>query len=149
MKKKRIASIDYGLARIGLAITDENQIIAQSLGTIMAERRAKESAKKIANHLQAYDLEEIVVGLPIHLNGKEGFLADETRAFIAHLKEEVLCPITTIEERMTTLQAERSLREANMSRKKRAKVIDGVAAVLILQNYLELKSFSKNSSLDE
>ncbi|MCC5832591.1 MAG: Holliday junction resolvase RuvX [Chlamydiales bacterium] len=136
MRKKRIASIDYGLKRIGLAISDENQIIASSLGVIEAGKTGQETIRKLLDVLKSYDLERIVVGYPIHLNGKIGFLADEVNHFISLLEKEVNCPVVLIDERLSTLQAERSLKEGGMNRKKRAKVVDAVSAVILLQCHL-------------
>jgi putative Holliday junction resolvase len=136
MKKKRIASIDYGLKRIGLAISDENQIIASSLGVIEAGKSSGETIRKLLVALKGYDLERILVGYPIHLNGKIGFLADEVKHFISLLEKEVDCPVALIDERLSTLQAERSLKEGGMNRKKRAKIVDAVSAVILLQGHL-------------
>lgn len=136
MKKKRIASIDYGLKRLGLAISDESQIIASSLGVLEAGQTSSETIQKILQALKSYDLEKIVIGYPLHLNGKVSFLSDEVQHFITLLQKEVSCPVLLVDERLTTLQAERSLKEGGMSRKKRAKVIDAVSAVILLQGYL-------------
>ncbi len=136
MKKKRIASIDYGLKRIGLAISDENQIIASSLGVIQAGKSSGETITKLLTALKDYELERIVIGYPVHLNGKVGFLADEVKHFVSLLEKEVLCPVVLVDERLSTVQAERSLKEGSMNRKKRAKVIDAVSAVILLQGHL-------------
>lgn len=136
MKNKRIASIDYGLKRIGLAISDENQIIATSLGVIEAGKSSGETIRKLLEALKGYELEKILIGYPVHLNGKVGFLADEVKHFISLLEKEVDYPIVLIDERLSTIQAERSLREGGMNRKKRAKVVDAVSAVILLQGHL-------------
>lgn len=136
MKKKRIASIDYGLKRIGLAISDEGQNIASSLGVILTGKNSAETLQKICNALAPYELERIIVGYPIHLSGKVGFLADEVNHFISLLEQKINCPIIPVDERLTSVQAERSLIEGGMNRKKRAKVIDAVSAVILLQCYL-------------
>lgn len=141
----RFASIDYGLVRIGVAVSDERKIIASSIGTVAAEKTTLLTVKKIAKELSKYELETIVVGLPLHLNGKRGFLADEVMHFVSLLKQEVTCEVVTWDERLSTAEAERMLREANMSRKKRSKVIDGVAATLLLQNYLDAKMIANES----
>lgn len=136
MTKKRVASIDYGLKRIGLAISDENKIIATSLGVIQAGKNSAETIVKILQALKPYELEHIIIGNPIHLNGKIGFLADEVRHFLALLQVQVTCTISLFDERLTSVQAERSLKEGGMRRKKRAKIIDAVTAVILLQCYL-------------
>lgn len=136
MKKKRIVSIDYGLKRIGLAISDENQIIATSLGVIHAEKSNTETIKKILEALKSYEIEKIIVGHPIHMNGKVGLLADEVQQFVTLLRTHVPYEIVLFDERLSSVQAERSLREGGMRRKERAKVIDTVSAQIVLQSYL-------------
>lgn len=140
--KGRVASIDFGLKRIGVAISDENRVIATSLGVVFAKKTTRETVEALACHFQKYTLSKIIVGHPMHLNGKEGFLADEVRFFVSHLKEKFSCDIVLWDERLSSVQAERSLKEGGMQRKKRAKVIDAVAAVILLQSYLEFLSLS-------
>lgn len=136
VKKKRIASIDYGLKRLGVAISDENKIIASSLGVVFAGKNSAETIQTILQLLKPYDLERIVVGYPIHMNGKVGFLADEVKHFSSLLQAQVTCEVSLFDERLSSVQAERMLIEGGMNRKKRAKVIDAVAAVIVLQSYL-------------
>lgn len=133
----RIASIDYGLARIGLAISDELKIIARTLEVVLASKKTLESAKAVARALAPFQLDGVIIGLPVHFNGKEGFLADEVRSFISHLAPLLPCPIITWEERLSTKQAEQPLRAAGLSRKKRTAIIDALTACVILQSYLD------------
>lgn len=133
---KRVASIDFGLKRLGVALSDENQIIASSLGVVQAGSNSEETINRLLALLQPYELEKIVVGYPVHMSGKVGFLADEVKHFISKLEQKVSCPIELLDERLTSVQAERALIEGGMNRKKRAKVIDAVAAVILLQTYL-------------
>jgi putative holliday junction resolvase len=143
--KSRIVAIDYGLARIGMAISDERKIFASSLETIRSEKKLDKTVLKVAQELKmhqeknGYQIEEIVIGLPLQMNGKMGMLADEVKQFAALLGQQIPCPIITWDERMTTVMAERSLRESSMTRKNRAKVVDAVTAVIILQSYLDSK----------
>lgn len=145
LKARRIVGIDYGLARLGLAISDERKIIANSLKTLQAERKAEATAKKLLEELNQhaeanhYEIEEIVIGMPLMMNGKKGMLADEVIHFVALLKELLPIPIVTWDERLSSVQADRSLREGNFSRKRRSKMVDGVAAIIILQSYLDNK----------
>lgn len=142
-KATRVVALDYGLARIGLAISDETKTIAMPLKTLQCEKKTEETAKKLLQVLQEhqkaqnYELIEIVIGLPLMMSGKKGFLADETQYFVELLKKLVSIPIVTWDERLTSVQAERSMREGNLSRKKRAKSVDHVAAIIILQSYLD------------
>ena len=146
-KPSRIVGIDFGLARLGLAISDEKKIIASPMMTLEAESKSEWTATKLVQQLkkheesQHYLIDEIVIGMPLLMSGKKGLLADEVTHFVELIKKMIEVPIVTWDERLTTVQAERSLREGTMSRKKRSKVVDSVSAVLILQNYLDHKKF--------
>jgi putative holliday junction resolvase len=134
--KKRIASIDYGMKRLGVAISDENKLIATSLGVVHAGKNSNETIGKLLELLKPYALERIILGYPIHLNGRVGLLADEVKHFLNQLQLRVACEVTLFDERLSSVQAERSLKEAGMRRKKRAEIIDAVSAVILLQSYL-------------
>lgn len=144
-QKTRIVGIDFGLARIGVSLSDESKILASPLTTIHAEKKSEDTIAKVIatleehQRLNGYSIEEIVVGLPLMMSGKMGFLADEVKHFVDNLKKAVSTPIVTWDERLTTVQAERSLRESSLTRKRRSKVVDKVAAVIILQNYLDYR----------
>lgn len=143
----RIVGVDYGIARIGISLSDETKTIASPLTTLKAEKKSEETAVKFLRTLEEhsllhhYTIEAIVVGLPLMMSGKVGFLADEVKFFIGLLKQKTNIPIYPWDERLTTVQAERSLRESSLTRKRRAKIIDSVAAVIILQNYLDRQKF--------
>ncbi|MEZ5314676.1 MAG: Holliday junction resolvase RuvX [Chlamydiales bacterium] len=134
--KKRIVSIDYGLKRIGLAISDENQIIAMPIGLILATSDIRETIDRILEKLKSYEIEKFLVGYPLHLNGKSSTLTDQVNLFIVLLKEVVNSPVTRIDERLSTLQAERLMKDRGMSRKKRVKIIDAMSAAVLLQSHL-------------
>jgi len=142
-KASRIIGIDYGAARFGIAVSDETKIIAFPMMTIAAMGKSEKSVNKIletlleASHLNKYEIAEIVIGLPLKMSGKYGMQADDVTHFVNILKTKTDIPIVVWDERLTTVQAEKSLREGGMSRKKRSKVIDKVAAVIILQSYLD------------
>lgn len=144
MTKKRIAAIDYGMARIGFAVSDESQIIAMPFVTITTEKKLEATAAKVIRELSSYQLEEIVVGMPLLLSGKKGLLADEVKSFMEALSKATTIPIVSWDERLTSVQAERSLREGNMTRKQRSKHVDTVAAVILLQSYLDHKAIVKS-----
>lgn len=139
----RIVGIDFGLVRIGLSISDEQKIIATPMTTFIAEKRSEATVSKLVKELNAhaeahrYQIEEIVIGLPLLMSGKKGLLADEVFHFIELLKQHFTVPIVTWDERLSSVQADRSLREGSMSRKKRARAVDSVAAIIILQSYLD------------
>lgn len=139
----RIVGIDYGLARIGIALSDEQKIIATSLVTLSAEKKSEATAAKLVQQLQKhandhnYLIERIVIGMPLLMSGKKGMLADEVQHFIELLKTAIDVPIISWDERLSSVQADRSLREGNLNRKRRSKMVDAVAATIILQSYLD------------
>lgn len=141
----RIVGIDYGLTRIGLSLSDEQKIIATPLITFVADKKSEMTVLKLLKELTThaethrYRIEEIVIGLPLLMNGKKGFLADEVLHFIELLHLHTSIPITSWDERLSSVQADRALRESNMTRKKRSKTVDSVAALIILQSYLNSK----------
>lgn len=147
--RSRIVAIDFGLKRIGVAISDESKIIATPFKTILAEKKGTNTAIKLINELKAdaasrkYTIEKIIVGLPLMMNGKKGFLADEVLHFIEMLKPLIDCPILVWDERLTTAQAEKSLLESELTRRRRSQIVDSIAAIIILQSYLDHLSFQK------
>lgn len=147
-KDKKILGIDFGLARLGLAISDASQKIAFPLKFIKAEKKAEFTAKNLLAFIEEYckghhsEIALIVIGMPYMMSGKKGMLADEVDHFVALLKTLVSIPIVTWDERLTTVMAERSLRESSLTRKRRAQVVDSVSAGIMLQNYLDSKHSS-------
>ena len=144
-KPTRILGIDYGMTRIGLALSDETKILASPLETMKAERKMDYTVAKLLIFIQSLcdlhrcDITEIIVGLPLMMSGKTGLLADEVQHFVELFKAASPIPVKTWDERLTSVQADRSLREGNMTRKKRSQHVDAVAAVIILQSYLDSK----------
>lgn len=149
-RPKRILGIDYGLSRIGLSLSDERKIIASSLTTFQAEKKAEQTVIKLVQFLkdhqdkEGYDLEEIVIGYPLMMSGKTGFLADEVKHFTSLLEQVLPVPIKLWDERLSTVQAERSLKESFLTRKQRSKVVDKVSALIILQSYLDYRQLSND-----
>lgn len=142
---KRVIGIDYGMARLGLSFSDESKLIAMPWMVLAAEKKTEKTVAKFLKELErnqkekGYEAEAIIVGLPLLMSGKVGLLADEVKHFIELLKVAIAIPVIAWDERLTSVQAERSLRESNFTRKKRAQYVDTVAAVIILQNYLDSK----------
>jgi putative Holliday junction resolvase len=128
----RIMGLDAGEKRMGVAVSDPLGYIAQGISVV--KRDDIEELKKIVSN---YDIERIIVGLPKHMDGSIGEQGNKVLAFIEDLKKEIDLPILTWDERLTTKEAEGVLLKANLSRAKRKKVIDKLAAVLILQSYLD------------
>jgi len=141
--KTRIIGIDYGQKRVGISASDETHMLATPIGTFTTSKKLPEKAQEIAGILRKhqedfrYDIQEIVIGKPLHMNGSQSDMATEAEAFGSLLKEILLCPIKYWDERLSSLQVERLMIEAGVSRKKRTLHVDKLAAQLILQNYLD------------
>lgn len=132
----RIGGLDVGERRIGVAISDELGWTAQGLGVVTRTRLEKDLAA-LRDYFAPYEPSKIVVGLPRNMNGTEGPQAAKARAFAASIEQELGVATVLWDERLSTVAAERALLEADMSRAKRRRVIDKVAAVVILQGYLD------------
>jgi len=132
----RIMGIDYGEKRIGVAISDPLGITAQGLPTI-ERTNIQEDIQKILNIIREKEVGEIVVGLPKHMNNMLGEKAQAVLAFVDLIKKHVNIPVNTIDERLSTVRAHRTMLEGDLSRKKRKDRVDMIAAQLILQNYLD------------
>ncbi len=140
----RILSLDVGEKRVGMALSDALGIIAQQLDTLV--RRNEESDfKRIREIIEERGVTEIVVGLPLNMDGTAGPKAEEINRFVEKLKAECDVPVKIWDERLTTRQANRLLIEADISRKKRKKLDDKLAAQLILQSYLDSISVNKDA----
>lgn len=134
----RILALDVGSKRIGVAVSDELGLTAQGLDTLQSTSPDKD-LKYILKLVEDYRADEIVVGIPFNMNGTEGPQARKVREFVDRIREVVTCPVREWDERLTTVAAERTLLEADVSRSKRRKVIDKLAAVIILQGYLDMQ----------
>ena len=141
----RILSIDYGLKRIGLALSDPLKIIASAYGQIEAAATLEQTIDALLLKISSLDIEEIIIGYPLHMNGTQGELATHVQRFVELLRTKVSSPIRLWDERLSSQQAKRVFDEANISRKKWSKVIDTVVAVILLQSYLETKTIENNS----
>lgn len=130
--------LDFGDKTIGVAISDELGWTAQSKGVIN-RTNLTEDLVELNEYINKYQVEEIVVGLPKNMDGSEGIRVEKTQQFVNFLKKRVKIPIFLWDERLTTRQAENILLEADLSRSRRKKVIDQLAAAIILQNYLDAK----------
>ncbi|WAH38508.1 Holliday junction resolvase RuvX [Alicyclobacillus dauci] len=135
----RTLAIDYGERRVGLALSDPTGFLASSLKVILRESD-KQVAMDIAKVVEEHEVEQIVLGYPITLQGEVGKKAQHVESFSRLLGQHVSVPITLFDERLTTVSAQRVLIEADMSRKKRKTVVDAVAATILLQTYLDSKS---------
>ena len=132
----RALGIDHGEARIGLAISDELGMLAHPLETI-ALKEVSDPVLRIAAIVERDKIGQIVIGLPRNMDGTYGPAAEKVRAFVEKLRAACTCPVKTWDERLTTVAAQRSLHEAGRNAKQSRAVIDQVAAVLILQGWLD------------
>lgn len=125
-----------GTERIGVAVSDELGLFAQALTTIERESIA-EDLNKINGFVEEWKVQKVVVGLPKRTDGRVGKEAERVLKFSESLQKKLKVPVDTWDERFSTVAATRTLLEANLSRAKRKKVVDKLAAVFILQGYLE------------
>ena len=138
----RVLALDVGAKTIGLAVSDALGITAQGLETI--RRRNKRADFATLEHvLRQHDVREIVVGYPLRMSGSAGTQSDRMTAFAEELRQRFALPVHLWDERLTSAQANRLLRETNMSIRRRAQVVDRLAAVLILQSFLDHRSTSR------
>ena len=128
--------IDHGGKRIGLAVSDPAGRVALPAGTLES-RGVERDLAAIRRVVEARQVERIVVGLPIHMDGRPGRQAEAARAFADRLAGELGLPVDTMDERWTTREAERALRATGRKGKKKREVIDSVAAAILLRAYLE------------
>jgi putative Holliday junction resolvase len=139
----RLLGLDVGTKTVGLALSDVTRTIASGL-TTLARAKFSADARRLLELAQEHGVGGFVIGLPISLDGSEGPRAQATRAFTRNLVKLTPLPMLHWDERLTTAAAERSLLEADLSRRRRSQVIDKVAATLILQSALDrLKLFDE------
>ncbi len=131
----RILSLDVGKKKIGIAISDALGITAQPLDTLIRKAKKADLAQ-IEKVIHDMNVSKIIVGLPLNMDGTEGAMAKEIYSFAKGLEKEIKIPLELWDERLTTMEAERLLLKADLSRKKRKKLNDKIAAQLILQSYL-------------
>jgi putative Holliday junction resolvase len=132
----RILALDVGMRRIGMAVSDPLGITAQGIPTLQ-RRNLRSDLARLCEIARDKQVGRIVVGYPLHLSGEEGRQAAIVREFASRLAERSGLPVGLWDERLTTVEANRILREAGGSHQKRAKAVDKLSAVLILQNYLD------------
>ncbi|MDC0071260.1 MAG: Holliday junction resolvase RuvX [Alphaproteobacteria bacterium] len=133
---KTILCLDLGKKRIGLAISDINQKIASPYDVIK-EKKFSEILIILKNLIKKFDIGSIIIGDPINMDGSLGPKSQSSRSFISNISKDIDIPILLWDERLSTIAAEKSLIEADISRKKRGEVIDKIAANIILQSFLD------------
>jgi putative holliday junction resolvase len=137
--QKRVLGLDVGSKTIGVAVSDPLGITAQGLQTIRRQNK-RADFERLENVIREHDIVEVVLGYPLRMSGSEGTQAEKMQRFAEELRRRFNLPVHLWDERLTTAQASRLLRETDMSIKRRGEVIDRMAAVLILQSWLDSKA---------
>jgi putative Holliday junction resolvase len=135
----RILAIDFGVKRMGLAVSDALGITAQGLPTLH-RTRLKDDLQKIQELTEEYSAERVIVGNPLGHGGGETTMSRHAAEFAEKLRRRVSCPVDFWDERLTSVEANRALRETGLSLGKRQQAVDRVAATLLLQSYLDFLS---------
>ena len=146
----RIIGLDYGTKTVGVAVSDSLGITAQAVETITRkeENKLRQTLARIEALIDEYNVEEIVVGLPKNMNNSIGERAEACRDFADKLERRTGLPVIMWDERLTTVSADNVLKECGVRRENRKAVVDKIAAVFILQGYLDYKSNSGNIQND-
>jgi putative holliday junction resolvase len=132
----RVLGLDVGSRRIGIAVSDPLGITAQGLETLQRKNK-RQDFDRLGQIIREYDVREIVVGLPLRMSGAEGTQAGKMREFAEELRKRFSLPVHMWDERLTSAEANRLLRETDLSIEKRGKAVDRMAAILILQGWME------------
>ncbi len=138
----RVLALDVGSKRIGVAVSDPLGITAQGLNTIQRQNKRRD-LETLGKLISGYQVKEVVVGLPLRLSGAEGTQAEKMRRFADDLQAHFGVTVHLWDERWTSTEANRLLREAELSIEKRGKAVDRMAATLILQSWLEARGSQK------
>ena len=139
LRAPRVLAIDYGSSRIGLAVTDELGVTAQGLPTLHRTNK-RNDFDHLRRTIKQHGVREIVVGLPLRMSGDAGTQSEKVEAFADELRARFKLPVHLFDERLTSVEANRVLDEADMSGRRRKDVVDQLAAVLILQAFMEYRT---------
>ena len=135
----RILAIDYGSRRMGLAVSDPLGITSQGIETLQRKNKRNDFSR-LGQVIREYNVQEIVLGYPLRMSGAEGIQSEKVAGFAEELRQKFKLPVHLWDERLTSAEANRVLREADLSIQKRAQAVDRMAAVLILQSFLQARS---------
>ena len=141
----RVMGLDYGSKTVGVAISDPLGITAQGIETIerKEENKLRKTLARIEELVKEYEVEKIVLGFPKNMNNTIGERAEKSLELKAMLERRIGIPVIMWDERLTTVEAERTLIESNVRRENRKKYVDKIAAVFILQGYLNSLSIGQ------
>ena len=137
-QRHRILALDFGSRNIGLAVSDELGVTAQGLATYRRSNK-RNDFDHLRRLIKQYAIGELVMGLPLRMSGDEGIQSEKVHVFAEELRRRFKLPVHLFDERLTSVEANRLLRETDMSIRRRAEVVDQLAAVLILQSFLEFR----------
>lgn len=135
----RVLGLDVGSRRIGVAISDPLGVTAQGLETLHRKTK-KHDFSYLHRLIRGYDVKEIVVGLPLRMSGAEGIQAEKMHAFVDDLRKRFKLPVHLWDERLTSAEANRLLRATDLSIEKRGQAVDRMAAILILQSWMQSRT---------
>lgn len=143
----RIMGLDFGAKTVGVAISDPLQITAQGIEIIRRkdENKLRQTLARIEALILEYEIDEIVLGLPKHMNDTEGVRVELTKEFKEKIERRTGIPVTLWDERLTTVAADKAMIEAGLRREERKENVDMVAAVLILQGYLNFRALKEEA----
>ena len=136
-KKVRALGLDLGTKRIGVAVSDSEGLLATPIEVIFRQKDARQDYLAVVELVKEWEVNIVVVGMPYSLDGQEGPMAQKTLEEVKSLSDILPVPVVTYDERLTTVTAERSLREQGVSSKEGRKVIDQLAAAVLLQAWLD------------
>jgi putative Holliday junction resolvase len=137
-RSPRILALDFGSKTIGLAVSDELGFTAQGLPSLRRSNK-RTDLDHLRRTIRQYGVSEIVLGLPLRMSGSGGIQSERVQAFAEELRRKFKLPVHLFDERLTSVEANRLLRETEMSIRRRAEVVDQLSAVLILQSFLEFR----------
>jgi len=135
----RILAIDYGSRRMGLAVTDPLGITAQGIETLQRKNKRADFGR-LERTIREYEVKEIVLGNPLRMSGQEGTQSQKVAEFAEELRRRFEIPVHLWDERLTSSEANRLLRDAEVSLQRRTQAVDRMAATLILQSFLQARS---------
>lgn len=138
-RRARVLGLDVGSKTIGMAVSDPLGITAQGLQTMRRQNKRLDYAQ-LEKVIRDYEITEIVIGYPLRMSGAEGTQSEKMQIFAEEVKKKFRLPVHLWDERLTSAQANRVLRDSEMSIKRRGEVVDRLAAVLILQNWMDTRA---------
>ena len=141
----RIMGLDYGNKTVGVAISDELKITAQPIETVVRERanKLRKTYQRLEELISQYEVEKIIVGKPLNMNGTEGEMVSLATGFAEELSRRTGLEVEMLDERLTTSEADRILKETGVAISGRKEHIDKMAAAIILQTYLDMNNADK------